>query len=402
MTIRAYVKHLFLLTVSASAVSVDLGIASKRHHINGECAQLDIPISATVAGAVYDLPRVNNDLEAGAWAIYDATRTTPHDASNIIENTTISGTWNIHAQLCIPKFRGDEDTLQIATHGVHYDSRYWDSEYKPEDHSYVEASMKAGYSILTYDRLGVGQSDHPDAYEIVQAPLELEILRQLTLMARDGRLHDLVKHAQPENQAWKKLEKPAKVVHVGHSFGSVLTTAFIATYGELTNGAIITGYVYTTFLGSSGSVAFAVEYAATGDPPYDRPSGYVVAKKSGIQNIFFAGDLETAFTPEQLDYGVSIKQPVPIGEFASAYNILLRPGDSFAAPVQFLLPEFDFYVCRGDCKGIITKDELYKSYPNATDIDLVIQPNTGHALPLHNNATAGFQLSFDFLKKHGL
>jgi pimeloyl-ACP methyl ester carboxylesterase len=292
--------------------------------------------------------------------------------------------------------------LQIATHGVHYDSRYWDSEYKPEDHSYVEAALKAGYSILTYDRLGVGQSDHPDAYNVVQAPLELEILRQLTLMARDGRLYDFAEQAEPHSRPFKKLGKPDKVVHVGHSFGSVLTSAFIATYGKLTDGAIITGYVYTKFLGSAGSVAFAVEYAATGNPPFDRSSGYVVAQRSGIQNIFFAGDPKTAFTPELLDYGVSLKQPVPIGEFASAYNILARPGESFVAPVQFLLPEFDFYVCRGDCKDIITKDELYKSYPNATDIDLVIHPNTGHALPLHNNATAGFQLSFDFLKKHGL
>lgn len=80
--------------------------------------------------------------------------------------------------------------LDFATHGVHYDSRYWDSEYQPEKHSYVDAALEAGYSTLTYDRLGVGRSDKPDAYTVVQAPLELEILRQLTLMARNGTLYN--------------------------------------------------------------------------------------------------------------------------------------------------------------------------------------------------------------------
>ena len=393
---------LLLLVASAEAVHVNVGVGLKHHHVNGRCKELDLPITATAPGAIYDIPRVTNDLEAGAWAIYDATRTTPHNATNIIKNTTISGTWNIHAQLCFPKHRRDQDVLQIATHGVHYDSRYWDSRFKPEEHSYVEASMRAGYSILTYDRLGVGQSDHPDAYEIVQASLELEIIRQVTLMARNGSLYEFAEHARPYDRTFKNSGKPDKVVHVGHSFGSVLTSAFIANHGELSDGAIITGYVFTQFLGSSGSVAFSVEYAATGRPKFDRPSGYVVAQKSGIQNIFFAGDPKTAFTQELLDYGVSLKQPVPIGEFASAYTILRNPGPAFKAPVQFLLPEFDFYICRGDCRDIITVEELYETYPKATDIDLVLQPNTGHALPLHNNATAGFQLSFDFLKKHGL
>lgn len=394
---------LFLVTSAfAASIKPDANLSSKDHHINGKCKQLNIPITASVPGAIYDIPRVTNDLEAAAWGIWDSTRSTPHDETNIIKNTTISGTWNIHGQLCIPNKHQHQDTLQIATHGVHYDSRYWDSKYKPEDHSYVEASLKAGYSIFTYDRLGVGESDHPDAYEVVQAPLELEILRKLTLMARDGTLYKLAETTKPTDKTFKARGKPDKVVHIGHSFGSVLTSAFIATYSDLTDGAIITGFVLTKILGSSGSVSWAVEYPATGCPKFQRPEGYVVSQKVGIQNLFFAGDPKTAYTPELLDYGVSLKQPAPVGEFASAFNILGRNASDFALPVQFLLPEFDFYICRGDCKNLTTKEELALTYPKATDIDLVIQPNTGHALPLHNNATAGFQLTFDFLKKHGL
>ncbi|OAA58483.1 hypothetical protein SPI_06556 [Niveomyces insectorum RCEF 264] len=398
MAVRVLIAGALLLLPAVSAST-----ACDDNHINGYCKQLTIPVSATVDSAVYNIPSVNNDDEAGAWAIYDATRTTPHDASNVLRNTTTSGTWNIHAQLCFPKHAKAQDVLQIATHGVFYDSRYWDAAYRPENHSYVEAALKAGYSILTYDRLGVGQSDHPDAYEVVQAPLELEILRQLTLMARNGSLYEFAEQAAPANvAAFHGRSKPDKVVHIGHSFGSVLTSAFIATYSNLTDGAIITGYVYGQYLASTGSVSFAVEYAATGHPPFRRPSGYVVAQTVGIQNIFFGGNPATAYTPELFDYGVSLKQPVPVGEFASAFHILNRPGGSFKAPVQFVLPEADFYVCRGDCNNYTNTEQLRAFYPNATYLDLVLQPNTGHALPLHNNATAGFQLSFDFLGKHGL
>jgi pimeloyl-ACP methyl ester carboxylesterase len=363
---------------------------------------LDIPVFATAPSAIYDIPRVNNDIEATAWAIYDATWSTPHSVQNIVKNTTTSDTFNIHAQLCIPKASGKKAVLQIATHGVHYDSRYWDSAYRPEEHSYVEATLKAGYSILTFDRLGTGKSDHPDAYNVVQAPLELEILRQLTLMSRNGTLYELAAKSHGAVSAFQELTKPSKVVHIGHSFGSFLTSAFIANYGNLTDGAIITGYYLGPYLGSAGSTTFSVEYAATGSPAYDRPSGYVVCQRSGIQNIFFGGSPATTFTPELLDYAVEIKQPVPIGELASAFWLLGNYGPSFTAPVQYLLPEFDFYICRGDCKGVANMTVLEQTYPNASAIEIVIQPNTGHALPLHQNATAGFHLIYDFLDKNGL
>ena len=195
------ITAILLLFRNISASPVQSSQPSDRH-----CKQLDIPMFATAPSAIYDIPHVDNDIEATAWAIYDATRSTPHDVQNIIKNTTTSGTFKIHAQLCVPKSSKKKDILQIATHGVHYDSRYWDSKYQPEKYSYVDATLKAGYSILTYDRLGTGQSDHPDAYDVVQAPLELEILRQLTLMARNGTLHSFTGEANPINEAFNGLK----------------------------------------------------------------------------------------------------------------------------------------------------------------------------------------------------
>jgi pimeloyl-ACP methyl ester carboxylesterase len=386
MAAKLTVASLLLLQL----LSTSPAHASQR--TSGHCKQLDIPLFVTADSALYDIPRVDNDIEATAYAVRDSTRTTPKGLQAIIKNTTTSGTFNIHANLCIPQSSNKKDVLQIATHGLGYDSRYWDSAYQPEKHSYVEAALQAGYSILTYDRLGVGRSDHPDAYTVVQSPLELEILHQLTVMVRNGTLSSI---AEVSNL-------PSKIIHIGHSYGSFLTYGFLTKYGNLTDGAILTGYLVSEFLGKLGSTIWSYEFAATSSPPFDRPSGYVVAKKNGVQNVFFGGDSKTAFTPELLDYGNEIKQPMPIGESASAYTLIGPSAPDFRAPVQYVLAEFDLGICAGDCKGLANMKVLNETYPHATAIEVAVQPNTGHGLPLHNNATAGFQLTFDFLGKYGL
>ncbi|KAK6408903.1 hypothetical protein LTR95_018371, partial [Oleoguttula sp. CCFEE 5521] len=129
------VAVLVLLNRRTSASPVHAYDRSVRPY--GTCKSFDIPIFATADSAVYDIPRVNNDVGATAWAIWDATRTTPHGPDSRLQNTTTSETFKIHAQLCMPRVHSPHgDILQLATHGVHYDSRYWDSAYQPEQHSY--------------------------------------------------------------------------------------------------------------------------------------------------------------------------------------------------------------------------------------------------------------------------
>lgn len=129
-----------------------------------------------------------------------------------------------------------------------------------------------------------------------------------------------------------------------------------------------------------------------------RPSGYVLASKPGISTFFFAGNFDQAL----LDYGDATKQAVPIGEIESGYTVIATPGPTFKGPVQYMLAEKDFGICQGDCKGVANSTILKAIFPQASEIEVYVQPNTGHALPLHKNATAGFRASFDFLKRNGL
>jgi hypothetical protein len=245
---------LLLQTISALSFKVP-------DHANAYCTELDIPVTATAPSAIYDILRIDSNLEATAWAVGSSIRTSK--SGGIIKNTTISGTYNIHGRLCVPKSSTKSEILQIATHGVGFDSRYWDSQYQPEKHSYVAATLKAGYSIFTYDRLGTGRSDHPDAYTVVQTAIQLEIIRQLTLLARNGTLYHLAGEADAQ---FSKLTQPRKFVHIGHSFGASLTSSLIASYGDLSDGAIITGFIPNPYLGSTPITMWSFENAATSSP----------------------------------------------------------------------------------------------------------------------------------------
>jgi hypothetical protein len=103
--------------ISASAIDT-----SQRTH--GYCKQLNIPVAATSDSAIYDHPRVDSNIEARAWAIYADTWDTPQGVQTVVKNTTTSATFNIYAQLCVPKVSGmKQGILQIATHGAHYDGK---------------------------------------------------------------------------------------------------------------------------------------------------------------------------------------------------------------------------------------------------------------------------------------
>ena len=71
---------------------------------------------------------------------------------------------------------------------------------------------------------------------------------------------------------------------------------------------------------------------------------------------------------------------------------------------QYLAAQSDYIFCGGDCTGII--DGPYSAsralFPAVSDFEVYIQPNTGHAINLHYNATGAYAVANNFLKKNGL
>ncbi len=138
----------------------------------------------------------------------------------------ITGNYNIYGQFC---FSSDSEaakhvqTIQFLTHGDTLDSTYWDIA---PGYSYIDAAIGAGYATFSYDRIGVGKSDHPDPIQIVQGPLQVEIAHALVT---------LIRSTQIEKQSFKN------VVGVGHSAGSTVTQGVTTKYPQDFDAVILTG-----------------------------------------------------------------------------------------------------------------------------------------------------------------
>ncbi len=86
-----------------------------------------------------------------------------------------------------------------------------------------------GFCTLSIDRLGIGNSSIADPLQVIQAPAEMSAIYEITKKLRNGTVPDVP-------QAFNK------VVHIGHSFGSVLTYNLVAKYPSASDGIILTGY----------------------------------------------------------------------------------------------------------------------------------------------------------------
>jgi pimeloyl-ACP methyl ester carboxylesterase len=320
----------------------------------------------------------------------------------------------------------------------------------------VEVAVEQGYSTLAIDRLGIGNSSHADPINVIQARAEIEALNSITTMLRAGTVPGL--HATFD-----------KVIHVGHSFGSVQSYWFSALYPNNTDGLVLTGYSadgsfftrtvaawnlhsarlnqpfrlgnssnegvpnllgsYSTgdalirgvqqLLTTAGIALTDQEvweeiattevgnlitgFNDTGATPLDYPSGYLVpADLTATQYVFlYPGfyDIGLAVLSEQT------KQPVTIGELLTIGNA--PSNSSFSGPVLVFTGEKDEPFCGSDCFTTGTDAESIPAeaavqFPGASTFEAYIQPNTGHGLTAHYNATAGYEVIQHWLAGHGL
>jgi pimeloyl-ACP methyl ester carboxylesterase len=218
-------------------------------------------------------------------------------------------------------------------------------------------------------------------------------------MARSG---DLIRRSKPVGGAQLREYMPKKVVHVGHSYGSIGTSGFLSRHGTLSDGAILTGFVVSPQTGKVTPATFGLEYAPAHNPALfgDRGSGYLVqATRSNVQQIFLK---KGSFEDAALAYAEAIKQTSTVGEMVSVGPVLASPVVGFKGPLQFFLAEHDYAICAGDCKNVTTPEALRQLYPGPSSIDIYVQPNTGHGLTLSQNATAGYQVMFNWLAAKGL
>lgn len=141
----------------------------------------------------------------------------------------ITGRYGIYSSLCVPispETTRKVKTVQFLTHGETLSSRYWDIA---PGYSYVDAVTTAGQAVFFYDRIGVGNSDHPDPIQVVQGPLQVEIAHALVELLRTNQVGHF-----------------SNVVGVGHSAGCTVTQGVTTRYPDDFDAIILTGITTST------------------------------------------------------------------------------------------------------------------------------------------------------------
>ncbi len=117
-----------------------------------------------------------------------------------------------------------------------------------------------------------------------------------------------------------------KISHVGHSYGSAITYALIATYQNISDVAVLTGFILNKEILQQRYRASGAQYASENDPKHfaHTSSGYVVCGiPSAIQTGFISSHVNRTtgfggFDAKLLEYAFSIRQPFAGPEIGSA------------------------------------------------------------------------------------
>ncbi|ETN44320.1 uncharacterized protein HMPREF1541_10500 [Cyphellophora europaea CBS 101466] len=353
---------------------------------------LDIPVENATT-IVLPLPPIENRYQAISYG--QAISTPPGDTPPPPpETSSLTKIFQISGDLCTPNNPGPKSsTIQLLTNGIGYNRTYWDFYLPGSDnpqYSHVHAATAAGYSTLSWNRLGASPSTIADPYSEVQALVEVGILISLTGLARAGKI---------PGQA----EPPANIIHVGHSFGSQLTIGMAALAPEVSDGIVITGLAgdASSLATTLGTVAF--QLANENNPerfPKEVYSNGWLTWNSELeqQYIFFS---YPNFDPAVLAASEAIKQPLAIGEIFAGGALPTQAPD-FSNPVLYLASEHDI-ACRFDCNDVFGVGSSAWEVFNGTDeIEAFIQPGAGHVLPLHSNVTASYVALDSWIEKHFL
>jgi pimeloyl-ACP methyl ester carboxylesterase len=370
-------------TIATAALA---GLASARH-----CQNLTVEVNISARNGKFNQPIPVTNIDVTNFNL-DLTQQGKNYSAAVLEGyQTIARKWKIAATYCQPD-HGPSNVVQVLTHGIGFDRSYWDLSYNNYNYSYVcEAVDQYGYSTFSYDRPGIGQSQHGDPLNEIQALFEVDALRAITQGLRNGQINGI--H-----------HKFNKVVHVGHSFGSQHTYALTAMYPGISDGIALTGF--------SQNGSFSAEFVLGGNfiqankvaALSQYPNGYFAAgDPTGVQINFFSPG---GFDPAILTLAYTTGEPVTVGELLS-FGGETGSINNFAGPTLIITGERDIPYCGGNCLAAPTgftsiPAQSLPKIPNAKNPKVFIVPGAGHGLNLEYSHPLTYGTINDYFVQNGL
>lgn len=268
-------------------------------------------------------------------------------------------------------------TVQFLVPGATYTHAYW--EFGTVDghrYDYARTVAAAGYPAFGIDEIGTGQSSHPLSSELtfsVTAYVNHQVIQAL--------LHGGIART-----------RFARVIEVGHSYGSYLTWEEAGTYRDVA-GVIITGLTHYPVANPDGVLATAF-YPAIDDPRFATSGldpGYLTTVPGVRVSLF---------------YGAADSDPAVVAEDEASKDVVSATGLSQAlqaqttgisgdinVPVLIIMGGADAIACGPitptqniDCASpsavLAAETPLYQDAPSVHACSV---PNSGHSIALALN-----------------
>ncbi|PWY88895.1 alpha/beta-hydrolase [Aspergillus sclerotioniger CBS 115572] len=362
------------------ALTFSLGAFARPRGVSPGCAEVAIPIPVAVPRYIINAT-VQTDWDAVALTLNLTRRDsgTVTDPLPVAGSTTaaVANNFTVAATLC----QGPPGApVLVLTHGIIESKLYWRPNFTDADaYSFVDAALKAGYSVLSYDRIGVGASSKVNSLFDAQFQVETAVLNSLTEYARQA-------------------TKASRVALVGHSYGAYLTAASASQMAV--DAVVLTGFSGTfTYFGpflAGAGLRVARHHNPARWGMLD--SGYLTSSDLFAETyVYFAEPYfehrvaEWAFTTES--------EPFAVGELPSLLETTIEYGN-ITAPVLVLQGQFDVSACGGNCVGLLNSTKAL--FTAAKTVETVDNLPAGHNLNLHKVAPQAFDRIFRFLRAQGV
>ncbi|KAF1948117.1 alpha/beta-hydrolase [Byssothecium circinans] len=351
---------------------------------------VNVPVVATTVEVLYKGPA--NNYELTEFISNFLRRDSDTFATSIGGTNTVSDTFAIYSKLCVPadpKSTKNLTSIHVLAHGGTLTHTYWD--FAP-GYSYVDAAAVKGYATFSYDRLGTGKSDHPDPWQVVQVPLQVELAHALVQKVRNGKIGGMAFQ---------------KVVGVGHSLGAALTQGVSRLHPDDLDAVALTGHS-AFFEGSGTGFAAAAQQISNTLPDRpelkELPNGYFTLGPV-LQALHFAFFYYPHFDTKIFTKEFEARHSNAIGETLTLGGIYLPT--NFTKPVQILNGQQDWFYCQGNClagEGDVTADALALFYPDrdASKSQAITIPNMGHNINLHYGRLEAFEKILNFISEAGI
>jgi pimeloyl-ACP methyl ester carboxylesterase len=277
--------------------------------------------------------------------------------------------------------------VQVLIHGGGYNHTYWDIPYRPAQYSYVEQATNQGYATLNFDRLGYGQSAHPNP-STLNFTVAGYVTHQLVTALRQGSLGTQF----------------STVILNGHSMGAAAAENEAENYNDI-NGLIVSGIGHELDPEVQATVGSKL-YPAEFDPKFAGkiPPGYLTTLPGQRAAAFVEpGIIEPGMVEVEES---TLKDTLSPNElttlFEESYNPTLTR--KIKVPVLFAQGEYDELWClrTKNCRTDPTSLAEASYYSPGVSFTQVIIPNAGHSINVSITADAFYGDTFAWLGVHGL